>query len=227
MVSTEPDLKNIKSKWKHDKASPFFIGTLFTPDGCEKGISVAGPFIGAPYSAMLLESLIAKGAKKILVLGWCGALSGELETGDLLVPEKAIIDEGTSHHYQKLDKDLPVSHPGSDLTVDFLAHLQSFGSENKKGTIWTTDAIYRETKNKVAFYRDLGAKAVEMECSALFSIAAYHKVELTSLLVVSDSVAQKDWNPGFRKKHFKNARQTACNAIMSFALKLSENEQKD
>jgi len=224
MVSTEPDLKMIRSGWTTAKEAPFFIGTLFTPDVCEKGISVTGPFIGAPYSVMLLESLIAKGAKHIVVLGWCGALSKGLKTGELIIPKQAIVDEGTSANYKILDQDLPVSGPGKKLTKTFKSHLLTLELPYREETIWTTDAIYRETANKVAFYKNLGAGAVEMECSALFSVAEYRNVGITSLLVVSDSVASKDWDPGFRKKQFKAARRNACNAIMTFAEKLCEND---
>ena len=60
MVSCEPDIRLIKSNTKVPKATPFFTSTLITPDGCDKGTSVAGPFIGAPYATMLLESLIGR-----------------------------------------------------------------------------------------------------------------------------------------------------------------------
>lgn len=228
MVSCEPDFRLIKANLTSPKAKPFFTSTLIIPGGRDKGICVAGPFIGAPYAVMLLESLIARGAKKIIVLGWCGAVTDDLKVGDIVLPEKAIVDEGTSYNYKALDKNIPVSEPDSHLTDQLADHLtrQLSGSEInfQRKTIWTTDAIYRETKKKIACFRDMGASAVEMECSALFSVAQYQRVKIAGLLVVSDSVASKDWDPGFRKKRFKKARKTACESIMSFAKKMSENE---
>jgi purine-nucleoside phosphorylase len=223
MAACEPDIRLIKSNLPNPKVTPFFTSTLITSDAgiksgsVDKGICVAGPFIGAPYAVMLLESLIAKGADTIFFLGWCGAVTQEHNVGDLIIPESAIVDEGTSGNYKILDEVLPVSTPDKALSDQLSGYLTSREIAHKKATLWTTDAIYRETPNKVARYRELGAEAVEMECSALFSVAEFRKVKIACLLVVSDSVASKDWDPGFRKKQFKKARLTACESIMSFA----------
>ena len=224
MVSCEPDIRFIKSIAALPKGVPFFTSTLMIPDGCDKGISVVGPFVGAPYGAMLLESLIAKGARKILVLGWCGAVTDLLSVGDIILPCKAIVDEGTSPNYKLLNATMPNSTPDMKLMDQLSDHLTAQGIGFQGATIWTTDAVYRETEKKVTYFRNLGAQAVEMECSALFSVAQYRKVSIAGLLVVSDSVASKDWDPGFRKKQFKRARQSACKSIMTFAKTLCENE---
>jgi purine-nucleoside phosphorylase len=226
MACCEPDIRLIKANIANPNVKPFFTSTLITPAKSDKGICVAGPFIGAPYATMLLESLIAKGAKKIIVLGWCGAVTKELNVGDIILPDKAIVDEGTSQNYKVLDKELPCSTPDLKLVDQLSDHLKTEKIDFKKKTIWTTDAIYRETKNKVKYFGNLGAHAVEMECSALFSVAEYRKVSIASVLVVSDSVASKDWDPGFRNKQFKTARKNACESIMTFVKKITKNAKK-
>ncbi len=187
-----------------------------------KGFSIAGPYIGAPYGVMLLESLIARGARDIIVLGWCGAVTPGLSCGDLIIPDHAIVDEGTSCNYKVLDPDLPCSRPDKNLSDRLSDHLTAKGVKFHRRPIWTTDAIYRETPQKVAWFREKGAHAVEMECSALFAAAEYRKVNITALLVVSDSLASGsgDWDPGFRKKTFKAARKSACKSVLGFAGKL-------
>ncbi len=90
-----------------------------------------------------------------------------------------------------------------------------------QGPVWTTDAIYRETPKKVAWFREQGALAVEMECSALFSVAAFRNVEVAALLVVSDSLAAGNWDPGFARTRFKTARQEACEAILAVSRDLA------
>ena len=202
MVSCRPDMNLIKADIASPKELPFFTSTLVIPGGCDKGTAVAGPFIGAPYAAMLLESLIARGVSKVIVLGWCGAMTDQLKVGDIILPCKAIVDEGTSGNYKILDKKYPCSTPDFKLTDLLSESLAADGLDFQKTTIWTTDAIYRETKNKVAYFRDLGARAVEMECSALFSVAEYRNVRIAGLHIVSDRVASKDWDPGIRKKQF-------------------------
>ncbi len=222
MVSCEPDMKLMTAASDHSPTIPFFNSTLITHK--DKGISVAGPFMGSPYAAMLLESLIARGARKVLVVGWCGAVTDELKVGDILLPSRAIVDEGTSRNYKRLDESLPVSVPDVKLVQQLSDYLASSEIVHEKAGIWTTDAIYRETKKKVAFFRDLGAKAVEMECSALFSVAEYRKISIAGLLIVSDSVASRTWDPGFRNKTFKQSRKAACKAMLEFSEILYESE---
>ncbi|MBF0203546.1 MAG: hypothetical protein HQK67_04340 [Desulfamplus sp.] len=84
----------------------------------------------------------------------------------------------------------------------------------KTGKIWTTDAIYRETSKKVAFFRNMGAIAVEMECSALFAVANYRKIDIAAILIVSDELSSSKWKPGFKTAAFKESRKKILNAII-------------
>lgn len=213
LVSTEPDLRLLRPKVIDPKTQPFFMSSLTTG----QGIALAGPYVGAPYGVMLLESLIARGADKIIVLGWCGALTPDLGIGDLILVDSALVDEGTSRHYKVLDPDLPCAFPDNPLSDQLAAHLGSTGLSAQRCPVWTTDAIYRETPGKVTWFRDRGARAVEMECSALFAAAEFRNVSIAALLIVSDSLASGQWDPGFRHKIFKPARQSACEAVMAFA----------
>ncbi|HCY83705.1 MAG TPA: uridine phosphorylase [Desulfobacteraceae bacterium] len=218
MVSTAPDLRYISATQGKFSGSEFFTGRLLKGEGHNEGLTVAGPYIGAPYAVMLLESLIAKGARQIVILGWCGAISNALVPGDILVPERAIVDEGTSRHYATLTQKLPSTSPDKELNNRLISFLESGGMQVHTHPLWTTDAIYRETREKVNWYRDKGAAAVETECSALFAAAAHRKVNVAALLVVSDSLATPDgaWDPGFRKKQFKTMRKTACKSAVDF-----------
>lgn len=221
MVSTAADLKLIQPMLNaaSDQAVPFFVSRLI-PDF--QGVSVAGPFVGSPYAAMMMESLVARGARRILVLGWCGSMRADIQVGDLIVPERGLVDEGTSRHYAALDPVTPQTFPHKDLSRKLADNLGTRGLVCAQGPVWTTDAIYRETPKKIAWFKDQGAVAVEMECSALFSVAAFLNVEAAALLVVSDSLAAGNWDPGFRRSRFKSARQEACEAILGFAGQLAE-----
>jgi len=222
LVSTEPDIRYLRAALVKPKTQSFFMGTLMTQEKGSKEFSIAGPYIGAPYGVMLLESLIARGAKNIIVVGWCGSITPDLVCGDLLIPDHAIVDEGTSCNYRELDSEVPLSWPDQNLSDQLSAHLTVAGLSVHRHPIWTTDAIYRETRQKVDLFREKGAFAVEMECSALFSAAKYRNVNITALLVVSDCLASETgkWNPGFRKKTFKAARRSACESVLGFAGKI-------
>lgn len=224
MVSADPDMALIRQGFGKWQSRAFFNSSLLVKEDDPLGMSVAGPYIGAPYGVMLLESLIAKGACAVIVLGWCGGLSPDLAPGDLVVVETALADEGTSRHYMDLRGDLPAVNADTRLTAKLADALGTAGlNVHADATIWTTDAIYRETPEKVAWYKDKGACAVEMECSALFAAAAFRKIPIAALLVVSDSLARADgiWDPGFDKKRFKIMRKQACGVAMALTGKLA------
>ena len=81
------------------------------------------------------------------------------------------------------------------------------------GAIWTTDAIYRETRQLVETHQQDGILAVEMELSALYSVAQFRRVALAGILVVSDELSSLDWRPGFKDKRFVQGRRIACNVV--------------
>ena len=66
-----------------------------------------------------------------------------------------------------------------------------------QGLIWTTDAIYRETKGKVKRYQAAGVLGVEMELAAFFAFGMAQKVAIGGLLVVTDELSEDRWRPGF------------------------------
>jgi len=184
----------------------------------EQRITLAGPFIGAPYSVMILETLIAWGIRKFVLLGWCGAVSEAVTIGDLVIPDTAVIDEGTSRHYRVDGGDAPAGEPAArpcpHLTGALAAALPFQGGRVHRGTLWTTDAIYRETSTRVAQYQEEGVLAVEMEASALFTVAAFRGVSLAACLVVSDELGSLKWHPGFRLASFKDARRQAAAGLL-------------
>jgi uridine phosphorylase len=174
--------------------------------------SLAGPMIGAPYAVMILETLLAWGAKKVLFYGWCGAISEDMEIGTILIPTGAYIDEGTSKHYD-FPSNQDFIEPSHVLTEIVQEVFDQKKIPFKEGIIWTTDAIYRETPRKVSKYLSKNAVAVEMELSALFTVGKFRKAEISAILVVSDDLSGDSWRPGFRAKPFKNSRKLVGHAI--------------
>jgi uridine phosphorylase len=213
MVSTRADLQILCRRFRtsQGKSSGLFNSRIYRPDTPWGGFSLVGPMIGAPYAVMVLEKMIAGGVKNVLFLGWCGAVSSDVRIGDIIIPSGAIIDEGTSRHYhpEPSGRVLP-----SGVYTEEIRH--AFSERNirfKQGDIWTTDAIYRETPRKVLSFQKKGALAVEMEMSALFTVARYRKIQIGGILVVSDEVAGSEWRPGFKTDHFLTSRKHACEVI--------------
>ncbi len=213
MAATRPDLFSLCKVFNFDQEDFYrlMISRLYVDRLQPEGVSVTGPFVGAPYAVMLLETLIAWGARKIIFLGWCGAVSEKLKIGDLILPTSAIIDEGTSGHYGQ--KDTGVSHASFSLVSAIQQVLNQNQIDFQSGTIWTTDAVYRETRHLVERHQQDGTLAVEMELSALYSAAQFRGVALAGILVVSDELSSLDWRPGFKEKRFVESRRIACNVV--------------
>ncbi len=214
MVSTEPDFRFVAGQAKKKERESFFMGSLLNLSIGAGGFCVTGPFIGAAYGAMLMESLIARGIDSIIVFGWCGAVSKEFKIGDIILPDRAIADEGVTRNYLDSDLEFPRVSASQNQHARLCRAFEKKSISYKRGTIWTTDAIYRETPTKVDYFKKQGAVAVEMECSALFSVAGFHKKEVAAVLVVSDEVNPGAWKPGFRTKIFKDARKSALAVIL-------------
>jgi uridine phosphorylase len=174
--------------------------------------------VGAPYAVMVLETLIAWGARKIIFLGWCGSISDKVKIGDIIVATSAIIDEGTSGHYE--NNETRVSFPAASMLTTLKDALRQNQADFHNGAIWSTDAIYRETGEKVKYFQRQDAIGVEMEISALFTVAKFRGVDLAALAVVSDELSSFKWRPGFKMDEFKHGRKTACTVIKDLCRKM-------
>ncbi len=158
-------------------------------DGREVGL--IHPGIGAPLGAGLLEETIALGARAFIACGGAGVLRPELTLGHVVVPISAVRDEGTSYHYLPPGEDArptPVALAAVERT------LRDRGVPYVAGATWTTDAIFRETRAKVARRRDQGCLTVEMEAAAFFAVAAFRGVELAQILYGGDDLSGVAWD---------------------------------
>jgi hypothetical protein len=214
MISNAQDLSAVCRAWSPGEGlqqQGLFNSRLFHAPHMPVGSSAAGPIIGAPYAVMILETLVAWGARQILYFGWCGALTEDLQAGDLLLPTGAVIDEGTSPAYGLSPGQTARPHGG---WLDFLrSALADLGLAIHWGPVWSTDAVFRETPSRVARFAAQGALAVEMEVSALYTAARCLRVPLAAVLVVSDSLASGRWKPGFSTPRFVQARGCLCGWI--------------
>jgi uridine phosphorylase len=156
-----------------------------------KRIAVFNPGVGAPAAATSLEDIIGLGATKIIGCGGAGIVKQGFDVGHIIVPTGAVRDEGTSHHYQPVDVAV-VPHPLAVEAID--AELSDAGVPHDKGLTWTTDAIFRETPEKVARRREQGCISVEMEASAMFAVAMFRGAVYGQLLYAGDDVSAQTWD---------------------------------
>ncbi len=178
--------------------------TWYNPEAC--AFSVMTSPMGAPIAVMLLEQLIALGARQFIYLGFCGALNPAYRIGDCFVPTTGIREEGTSYHYLPAEMVPAASGPLNALVLDE-AVAQGFAVQS--GPIWTTDALYRETALKIRRFQAAGIHAVDMEMAALFAVAQFRACEVGAILIVSDECYHPTWRPGFHAPHFRRGCRDA------------------
>jgi uridine phosphorylase len=180
--------------------------------------SLVGPCMGSPVAAMVLEKCIAQGVRNVVFLGFCGSLSPRLRLGDLLVVDSALSEEGTSRHYFP-ERFPPLAGPRATLALE--QALKAKRTRYQKGRVWTCDAMYRETRDKVRRYGQQGVLGVEMELSALFTVARYRGIELGALVVVTDELFDLKWVAGYTKPPVLKAIRKAIYLVRAAALNLS------
>jgi len=217
MVTIPSELKYLV-RFSRAKEAPSTLVNMFRlyqiQDGSETPLTISGPFFGAPQAVIALEKLIVLGAKRIWVLGWCGSLQPTIRIGHLIIPTAAISEEGTSSHYPMGEKSL---ESDSELNRILEKELRRHPFPFRKGPIWTTDALYRETPYKVKHYQAQGILAVEMEISALMAVAHYRSVAMAALLVVSDELFELKWRPGFSDPFMRKTSRSAAEILLNIA----------
>ena len=161
----------------------------------KKPVYVIPMSVGAPEAARMLEAMVALGVKKFMVCGGAGALKDQEKKykNKVLIATNAVRDEGTSYHYLPASRVISIDTRVLEVIKRVLTRESEPFEEVKT---WTTDAIFRETADKVKARYDEGCNVVEMECSCYYSVAKYKKVSLGQLLYAGDSVNTDKWDYG-------------------------------
>lgn len=175
-------LDYIKEKYKLElisKKFPRFLNScpIYKIVGSEICLLDGGR--GAPMAADTIEVLKAYGVENVISVGLMGSISEDINIGDIIIPNKAYVEEGTSLHYYKT---IDYSTPSFELSKIFSSKI----SNSKLETIITTDSIYRQTFYKEKLWREKGCVGIDMETSALMSVGRYLNINVCSLLMVSD-----------------------------------------
>jgi uridine phosphorylase len=193
------------------RARPFYVGHAH---GIPVGCIWAAP--GAPLTTMVMEDLIASGAKVFVGVGLMAAIQPRIKAGDLIIPSVAVRDEGTSHHY--LPKNVEAL-PNKDVFAGLTNWCKRLRIGHRAGPIWTTDAPYRETPSKVKYFHAKGILGVDLETSVIFSVAIYRRVRAGCILVASSNLAYSKPAIGFYSSSLKGS----VGKVLEFPLKPSPN----
>ena len=159
----------------------------FKDKGKEFLIYMSG--ITSPLASIIMNEVsTVTGAHKFIFFGSCGVLDEKKCRGKFIIPNSAIRDEGTSFHYLPASEEVEIRNHKVIEEV-----LKEKDIPYVVGKVWTTDAIYMETLNKVNQHKKEGAIAVEMEVSAVEAVGRYLDIDNYHLLFSADSLEGTKW----------------------------------
>lgn len=147
----------------------------------------------------------------MILMTWGGTLQQDTGPGDIIVCNRAIRDEGASHHYLP-----PTKYVDADaaLVNELVNAIRSRSAECTVGTTWTTDAPYRETREEVVQYQAEGVKTVEMESAGLFTVGQVRSVQTASVVIGMDSLAELRWQTPERLDDIMHSLETVYAAAI-------------
>ncbi|MDA8773507.1 AMP nucleosidase [Chlamydiia bacterium] len=147
-------------------------------------VSIIDFKMGSPMASLVMDLFCHTNIKTMLMLGMCGGLRSKYIVGDFFVPFASIRADGTSDVY------FPSEVPACatfDIQRKVMERLDKMKLKYHTGITYTTNTRFwefnDEFKKRVI---DCRAQAIEMECATLFIAGYRYKINIGSLLLVSD-----------------------------------------
>lgn len=171
--------------------------------------------LGGSAAAGLLEEIFAAGAKRVLFFGSCGVLDKSIAAGHFIVPTAAYRDEGTSYHYIPAGDYIEIP-----TAAELSAAFNAINMPHVQGKTWTTDAIYRETRDGLAKRRAEGCITVEMECASVMAVGQFRKKAVYMFLYAEDCLDSVNWDPRIMGKQPASAYEGYLDVALECAVRV-------
>jgi purine-nucleoside phosphorylase len=150
-------------------------------------VSVQGSGMGQPSLAIYVHELFTSyDVQSVVRVGSCGALTDKLAIRDVVIGSGACTNSGTNRlTFEGLDY-APVADFG--LLRAAVEAAEQRGTDVSVGLLFATDSFYNERPELVARMAEYGVLAVDMESSALYTLAAKHGRRALTICTVSDHI---------------------------------------
>jgi uridine phosphorylase len=192
-----------------------------TYDGAPLSVTSTG--IGSPSAAIAVEELARVGTDTFLRVGSCGAIQPEMEVGDLVITSGGVRQEGTSDEYVREDYPAVADH---EVVSALVAAAERLGHDYHVGLTMSADSFYAGqgrpgfggfaaagSDSLVEDLRDANVKNIEMEASALLTIATVYGLRAGAVC----SVYANRVTGEFRTEGESRAAETASLAVKLLA----------
>jgi len=174
---------------RKDDAWPGYHTDLYRFERNGEEFGIVGCAVGASFAVLVAEQLFAAGCRFLVSITSSGQIVPKDDPPYFVLIERALRDEGTSHHYRPtsrygtLDDDLGAPVEQACKTVSWPVYT---------GATWTTDAPFRETETAIDSARSEDILAVEMEAAALYTFAAVRDVPVVCFAHVTNQMGQTE-----------------------------------
>ena len=165
----------------------------YTGNYMGKKVSVQGSGMGIPSISIYAHELINEYDVKTLIrVGTCGSLQENVKIRDIVIAMGASTDSAINHH----------RFGGMDYApiADFNLLSRAVGLSQQAhlpvhvGNILSSDQFYHHDADNWKTWADYNVLAVEMETSALYTLAAHFGVKALTILTVSDHLISKEFS---------------------------------
>ena len=157
-------------------------------------VSVQGTGMGCPGATIVFEELIQLGCTRLMRVGTCGGLQPHHALGDLVVALTAVPADSTALHLVGNEPHCPTA--SWDLIHGSVHAAKKLGQPMHVGPIVSSDVFYNPNEGQYERWSSRGVLGVEMEASALFTVAAIGGIGKVPdvhggcLLTVSDIIVE-------------------------------------
>jgi purine-nucleoside phosphorylase len=180
-------------------------------------VSVQGSGMGLPSLSIYVNELFAEyDVRTVVRVGSCGALSADLALRDLVLASGACTDSSMNRiRFEGLDY-----APVADFDLLRAAYDASAARDldvaTKVGLILSGDSFYSPRPELTQRMADYGVLAVEMEASALYTLAAQHKRRALAVCTVSDHIVTGEHTSALeRQETFADMVGIALDAMLA------------
>lgn len=149
------------------------------------GMKIAGYLSHIGSGGDVIEVNWITGASKFIMFGSAGSLDSEATNGKFVIPTESYREDGLSYNYAAPADYIEIKN--SDVVKRIFDELKL---PSIQGRVWTTDALYRETKAKLKARKAEGCIAVEMELAGVESVCDFYGWNVYDFLVTGDVLDQ-------------------------------------
>ncbi len=153
----------------------------------DKKISVQGTGMGIPSMAIYATELIKDyGVKNLIRIGSCGSIQNNINLRDLILAMSSATDSAFAKvRFPEIEyaptANFELLKKAYDLT-------NIMDSEVHVGSIVSSDSFYPENSENWKKWAEYGILAIEMETTALYTLAAKYDVNALTILTVSNKI---------------------------------------